>query len=184
MKQTRCRFFGRLFALVSALLAVGATALPVSAAMPVGYSSNRLEIAAEPDESSRYMEYFKGGEEQAKEDMPWVEDTERGNVLALSGENEYLQLTSEPLPLIKSTFTAWVDWEDNGGADPVLFSMASNVTDDYITFSLHRSETDRQIDGVYFHFWHADGDMEVQWFDPVSDGRSAPRLHLLQGVPI
>ena len=154
MKRSFRRFSLRCFIAVTVCMVAVLSAVSVSAAMPVGYTDNRLEIVAEPNGGSKYMDYFQGGEAQDKGDMPWVTDAERGNVLSLSGKNEYLRVTSDPLPLIKSTFTAWVKWEENGDADPVLFSMASQKTDDYLVLSLHRSDEEREIDGVYLHFWH------------------------------
>ena len=170
MKRSVFRLTARILALAAALLIAAAPALPTHAAAAAqGYSTHRLSIVTAPGKSSKYMDYYKSGKEQNIATMKWVEDATMGKVLQLSGANEYLQLSSEPLPLIRSTFAAWVNWEDNGN-DPVLFALTSSITDDYITLSLHHSDTERKIDGVYFHLWRADGDMELEWFNPVSDG--------------
>lgn len=161
----------RLLAAGAALLT--AAVLPVSAAMPLGYSKHALSVVTVPGKSSQYAEYYKDGKQQAASAMPWVEDDRRGKVLSLSGQNEYLQVTSEPLPLMKSTFTAWVNWEQQGDEEPVLFSMSSRITADRLTLSLRHTDDERGIDGVYLHFYHVDGTL-IEWFNPVSDGVAYP----------
>ncbi len=165
------RFCKRACGLFCALLLLAGSVLSVSAAMPLGYTKNRLSVVTEAGKTSKYVDYIKGGKELAHKAMPFVSDAARGQALALSGEGEYLRVTSEPLPLIKSSFTAWVNWEDNG-AEPILFSMTSNVTNDTLTVSLHRQ--DGKVDGVYFRFWHVDGSLDVEWYEPAGLGLSTP----------
>lgn len=143
--------------------------LSVSAAMPLGYTKNSLSVVTQEGKTSKYVDYMKGGKELPHSDMPWESDNRRGQVLSLSGEGEYLRVTSEPLPLIKSSFTAWINWEDNG-TEPILFSMTSNVTKDTLTVSLHHK--DGHVDGIYFRFWHVDGSLDVEWFNPIAEGLS------------
>lgn len=165
------RVLGRVAGMLCALLLLAVSVLSVSAAMPLGYTKNRLSVITEAGKTSKYVDYMKGGKELAHKELPWVKDAARGQAVALSGEGEYLRVTSEPLPLIKSSLTAWVNWEDNG-TEPILFSMTSNVTNDTLTVSLFHN--DAGIAGVYFRFWHVDGTLDVEWYNPVDLGVSYP----------
>lgn len=153
------------------LLAAGSV-LSVSAAMPQGYTKNRQAVVPQTGNPSKYVDYIKNGAEAAHGELPWVTDAARGRVLSLSGNGEYLRVTSEPLPLIKSSFTAWVNREDNG-TEPILFSMTSNITKDSLTVSLHHNSSG-QVDGVYLRFWHVDGNLNVELFNPIDEGLAYP----------
>lgn len=172
MKGSVSRLWGRVCAVTVVLLVVAAAILPVNALyLAPGYSDHRLSIVTKPGSSSKYLEYYKGGKEQKTSAMTWVEDEERGQVLELSGNNEYLQLISDPLPVIESTLAGWVNWQANG-SEPVLFTLYSSITDDYLTLSLRHSDTTKRVDGIYLHLWRADGEMEMEWFNPVADNIS------------
>ena len=157
--------------LAAAAAVLTAAVLPVSAAMPLGYSKHALSVVTAPGKSSKYVEFYKGGKQQSSSALTWVDDPVRGKVLSLSGENEYVQVVSDPLPLMKSTFTTWVNWTQQGEDEPVLFSMSSRITDDRLTLSLRHRDDGRGIDGVYLRFYHVD-DTLIEWYNPVSDGVS------------
>ena len=169
MKGTFRRMLGRLCAVTAALLVAAAAVLPANALyLAPGYTNHRLSIVTTPGSSSKYMEYYKGGKEQKAAAMNWVEDAQRGQVLELSGNNEYLQLISDPLPVIECTFAGWVNWQATD-SEPILFTVYSSITDDYLTLSLRHSDATKRIDGVYLHLWRADGEMELEWFNPVTE---------------
>ena len=134
-----------------------------------GFDESGVVIfAAEPGETSEHVKFFKDGAQADSSSMTWVQDAERGNVLSLDGNSEYLafgsdeSLGSKYLKTRELTFMTWINFRGTtDSANPAgaywqrLLTIYQNA-DCYLTMSPHAyDEIDHaDADGRFLNGWY------------------------------
>jgi len=163
-------------AVVTAVLCLMTALCPLSVSALEGYETNNcIVFVGEPGETSPYVYYYKGGEQQSTDAMTWVDGGRHGKALQLDGKSEYMSVGYQQTLMNEMTFATWINFQ--GAVDPAnpasaywqrLLTMASGDLN-YFTVSPHAVDpavTDGEggvLDGLYMEYYRgiSDGNSEA-----------------------
>lgn len=151
-----------------------------------GFTSKRLWIVNEPQNHSKYIDYYVGDKEKPNSALNWVDNGHTGKAVSLSGNGELLDLDYNQLQMHTMTIAGWFYWRGAAeGKDETTmytqrFLTLSRSDDTWLTLMPHakdekkKDENGNTLNGVYMAFSMGKGNNRVfyEFWNPAPKGIS------------
>ncbi len=155
------------FLTLAAIVCILSSGLCVSAQRPSSYDETGcMSLITDPNGSAQPVIFCRGNDDLTMNDVRWVEDSTRGQVVQFGGVDEYFRIGYNDIQLANFTLSMWVNWQGaaEGGSGEMnqrIFSIRGPYSGkEYLTLSPMET-TEEGSDALRLHMRYQNSDWDL-----------------------